>query len=161
MFGTFLPSRWFGSKNRRTPLQLTPRRFTGQSVEEQIGRLQSAWGDVLSLPLCLVALALYEWWRWLFSIPSNPLLLTIVAAAAIHATWRRRAVYTADLKQLRLGRTDEATVAQLAELLRLTGARLRQRITNIHIPSTVLSSIRPACASLVKRRSSLVRIFHV
>lgn len=161
MFGTFLPSRWFGSKNRRTPLQLTPRRLTGQSVEEQIRRLQSAWGDVLSLPLCLVALALYEWWRWLFSIPSNPLLLTIVAAAAIHATWRRRAVYTADLKQLRLGRTNEATVTQLAELLRLTGARLRQRITSIHIPSTVLSSIRPACASLVKRRSSLVRIFHV
>lgn len=144
MFGKFLPSRVFGSKNRRTPLQLTPRRLTSQPVEEQIRRLQSAWGDVLSLPLCLVALALYEWWRWLFSIPSNPLLLTIVAAAAIHATWRRRAVYTADLKQLRLGRTTEATVTQLAELLRLTGARLRHQVATLRVPPTILASIRRA-----------------
>ncbi len=138
----FLPARLFGSKNRRTPLQMTPRRLTGQSVEEQVRRLQSAWGDVLSLPLCLVALALYEWWRWLFSIPSNPLLLTVVAAVAIHAAWRRRAVYTAELKQLRLGRADEPTVKQLVKLLHLAGARLLQQITSIRIPSTILSSVR-------------------
>ena len=140
----FLPARLFGSKNRRTPLQLTPRRLTGQSVDEQIRRLQSAWGDVLSLPMCLGALAVYEWWRWLFSMPPNPLLLTIVAAVAIQATWRRRAVYTAELKLLRLGRGGEPTVAQAAVLLRLTAARLLQQITNIPIPSTVLSSIRRA-----------------
>jgi len=35
----FLPARLFGSKNRRTPLQLTPRRLTGQSVDEQIRRM--------------------------------------------------------------------------------------------------------------------------
>ena len=140
----FLPARLFGSKNRRTPLQLTPRRLTGQSVDEQIRRLQSAWGDVLSLPMCLGALALYEWWRWLFSMPPNPLLLTIVAAVAIQATWRRRAVYKAELKLLRLGRGDEPTVAQAAVLLRLTAARLLQQITNIHIPSTILSPIRRA-----------------
>ena len=140
----FLPARLFGSKNRRTPLQLTPRRLTGQSVDEQIRRLQSAWGDVLSLPMCLGALAVYEWWRWLFSMPPNPLLLTIVAAVAIQATWRRRAVYKAELKLLCLGRGDEPTVAQAAVLLRLTAARLLQQITNIPIPSTVLSSIRRA-----------------
>lgn len=140
----FLPARLFGSKNRRTPLQLTPRRLTGQSVDEQIRRLQSAWGDVLSLPMCLGALAVYEWWRWLFSMPPNPLLLTIVAAVAIQATWRRRAVYTAELKLLRLGRGDEPTVAQAAVLLRLTVACLLQQIMNIPIPSTVLSSIRRA-----------------
>ena len=140
----FLPARLFGSKNRRTPLQLTPRRLAGQSVEEQIRRLQSAWGDVLSLPICLGALALYEWWRWLFSMPPNPLLLTIVAAVAIQATWRRRAVYTAELKLLRLGRGGEPTVAQAAVLLRLTVACLLQQIMNIPIPSTVLSSIRRA-----------------
>ena len=140
----FLPARLFGSKNRRTPLQLTPRRLTGQSVDEQIRRLQSAWGDVLSLPMCLGALAVYEWWRWLFSMPPNPLLLTIVAAVAIQATWRRRAVYKAELKLLRLGRGAEPTVAQAAVLLRLTAARLLQQITNIPIPSTVLSSIRRA-----------------
>jgi len=140
----FLPARLFGSKNRRTPLQLTPRRLTGQSVDEQIRRLQSAWGDVLSLPMCLGALALYEWWRWLFSMPSNPLLLTIVAAVAIHAAWRRRAVYKTELRLLRLGRGEEPTVAQAAALLRSTAARLLQPIANIRIPSTILSPIRRA-----------------
>lgn len=140
----FLPARLFGSKNRRTPLQLIPRRLTGQSVDEQIRRLQSAWGDVLSLPMCLGALALYEWWRWLFSIPANPLLLTIVAAVAIHATWRRRVVYKAELKLLRPGRGDEPTVAQAAELLRLTAARLLHHITNFRLPTPILSSVRRA-----------------
>jgi len=140
----FLPARLFGSKNRSTPLPLTPRRLAGQSVDEQIRRLQSAWGDVLSLPMCLGALALYEWWRWLFSMPSNPLLLTIVAAVAIHAAWRRRAVYKTELRLLRLGRGEEPTVAQAAALLRSTAARLLQPIANIRIPSTILSPIRRA-----------------
>ena len=140
----FLPARLFGSKNRRTPLPLTPRRLAGQSVDEQIRRLQSAWGDVLSLPMCLGALALYEWWRWLFSMPSNPLLLTIVAAVAMHAAWRRRAVYKTELRLLRLGRGEEPTVAQAAALLRSTAARLLQPIANIRIPSTILSPIRRA-----------------
>ena len=140
----FLPARLFGSKNRRTPLPLTPRRLAGQSVDEQIRRLQSAWGDVLSLPMCLGALALYEWWRWLFSMPSNPLLLTIVAAVAIHAAWRRRAVYKTELRLLRLGRGEEPTVAQAAALLRSTAARLLQPIANIRIPSTILPPIRRA-----------------
>jgi len=48
------------------------------------------------------------------------------------------------LKLLRLGRGDEPTVAQAAELLRLTAARLLQHIANIRIPSTILSSVRRA-----------------
>lgn len=139
-----LPARLFGSRNRRTSLPLTPPRLAGQSVDEQIRRLQSAWGDVLSLPMCLGALALYEWWRWLFSIPSNPLLLTIVAAVAVHATWRRRPVYKAELRLLRLNRGNEPTVVQAAELLRLTAARLLQQIANLRLPATLLSSVRRA-----------------
>ena len=124
-----LPVRLFNSKNRRTPLQITPRRPSGQSVDEQIRALQSAWGDVLSLPLCLGTLALYEWWRWLFSIPSNPLLLTLVAAVAVRSTWRRRRVYMADLKLLRLGQAGEPTLRQLAGLLHIAGARLRDDVS--------------------------------
>ena len=140
----FLPARLFNSKNRRTPLQLIPRRLPGRSIDEQIRALQSAWGDVLSLPLCLIVLALYEWWRWLFSIPSNPLLLTVVAAVAIHATRRRRKVYTAELKQLRLGRPAQPTVRELVELLRLTGTRLLQDIRNRLTSATILASARRA-----------------
>ncbi len=150
----WLSARVFGSKNRRTSLQMTPRRLTGQSLEEQIRRLQSAWGDVLSLPLCLVTLALYEWWRWLFSIPSNPLLLTVMAAVAVHATWRRRTVYKAELKLLRPGRSNEPMMKHLVELLGLAGTGLRHLIRNIPVPSTLLSPVRRALSpanGLVKR----------
>ncbi len=139
-----LPARLFNSKNRRTPLSMTPRRAPGQSIDEQIRALQSAWGDRLSLPLCLAVLALYEWWRWLFSIPSNPLLLTVVAAVAIHATRHRRKVYRAELKQLRLGRPAQPTVRELVELLRLTGGRLLQDITSRISPATIVASARRA-----------------
>lgn len=137
-----LPARLFNSKNRRTPLPMIPRRLPGHSIDEQIRALQSAWGDVLSLPLCLAVLALYEWWRWLFSIPSNPLLLTVVAAVAIHATRRRRKVYRAELKQLRLGRPAQPTVRELVELLRLTGGRLIQNMTSRVSLTTIVASAR-------------------
>ena len=137
-----LPARLFNSKNRRTPLPMIPRRLPGQSIDEQIRALQSAWGDVLSLPLCLAVLALYEWWRWLFSISSNPLLLTVVAAVAIHATRRRRKVYRAELKQLRLGRPPQPTVRELVELLRLTGGRLIQNMTSRVSLATIVASAR-------------------
>ena len=42
--------REFTSKNRRTSLQSIPRRFNGQSIDEQIRAVQSAWADVLTLP---------------------------------------------------------------------------------------------------------------
>ncbi len=140
----FLPARWFNSKNRRTSLPMIPRRLAGQSIDEQIRALQSAWVDVLSLPLCLAALALYEWWRWLFSIPSNPLLLTVVAALAIHATRRRRKVYKAELKHLRLGRPAQPTVGELVELLRIAGGRLLQDITSRVSLTTIVATARRA-----------------
>lgn len=137
-----LPARLFNSKNRRTSLSSIPRRLTGQSIDEQIRALQSAWGDRLSLPLCLAVLALYEWWRWLFSIPSNPLLLTVVAAVAIHATRHRRKVYRAELKQLRLGRPAQPTVSDLIEVLCLGGRRTLQDLTPKVSPASIIATAR-------------------
>lgn len=150
----FRPARLFNSKNRRTPPHMTPHRLAGVSAEEQIRSLQSSWGDVLALPLCLVALALYEWWRWLFSIPSNPLLLTLVAAVAVRATWRRRKVYTADLTRLRLGHPSEPTLRQLAALLHVAGARLWNDLPHKVAIGSLLSSARrafPPATWLAKR----------
>lgn len=138
----FLPTRVFTSKNRRTPLPVMPRRPAGQSRDEQIRALQSAWADVVSLPLCLTVLALYEWWRWLFTIPSNPLLLTLVAAVAIHATRRRRKVYKAELKQLRLASPVQLSTKQLGELLHVIGLRLAQDVNVQHAPAAMAASLR-------------------
>lgn len=138
----FLPARVFTSKNRRTSPPMHPRRLTGQSIDEQIRAVQSAWADVLSLPLCLTVLAFYEWWRWLFSIHSNPLLLTVVAAVAIHATRRRRKAYKAELKQLYLHRPPQPTVGDVIELLRMGGRRILQDLTAKCSPATIIAAAR-------------------
>lgn len=136
----FRPARFFSSKNRRAPLQWTPRRSTHQSVDEQIRALHGAWGDALSLPLCLTLLALYEWWRWLFSMTPNPLLLTFVAAVAIHVAWRRRKLYRSELQQLRLTHPSPPAMSQVVELLQIVGLRLRQELT-AHLNSATVSAL--------------------
>lgn len=138
----FRPARWFSSKNRRAPLQWTPRRSNGQPVDEQIRALQCAWGDALSLPLCLALLALYEWWRWLFSMTPNPLLLTFAAAVAIHAAWRRRTRYRSELKQLRLTSPAQPVAHHLLELLHLVGVRLAQEVKVQLAPAAMAASLR-------------------
>lgn len=138
----FLPARVFTSKNRRTSLPSIPRRLTGQSIDEQIRALQSAWVDVLSLPLCLTVLAFYEWWRWLFSIPSNPLLLTVIAALAIHATRRRRKAYRTELKQLRLHRPPLPSASDVIEILYGGGRQILQDLTGALSPAAVIASAR-------------------
>ncbi|HNI68845.1 MAG TPA: hypothetical protein PKV55_12445 [Nitrospira sp.] len=138
----FRPARLFSSKNRRAPLQWTPRRSINQSVDDQIRALHGAWGDALSLPLCLALLALYEWWRWLFSMAPNPLLFTFIAAVAIHATWRRRKRYRSELQQLRLTHPAQPTASQIVALLQSTGIRLLQELTARLAPATVAAALR-------------------
>ncbi len=136
------PARLFSSKNRRAPLQWTPRRSNGQPVDEQIRALQCAWGDAVSLPLCLALLALYEWWRWLFSMTPNPLLLTVAAAIAMHATWRRGKRYRSELKQLRLASPAQPTTTHVRDLLHVVGLRVAQEL-RIHLaPAAMAASLR-------------------
>ncbi len=138
----FRPARLFSSKNRRAPLQWTPRRASGQPVDEQIRALQGAWGDALSLPLCLTLLALYEWWRWLFSMTPNPLLLTVAAAVAVHVAWRRRKLFRSELTQLRLTSPAPPATSQLLELLQVIGVRLSQEVRMWLAPAVLAAALR-------------------
>ena len=90
--------------------------------------------------LCLTLLALYEWWRWLFSMTPNPLLLTFVAAVAIHVAWRRRKLYRSELQQLRLTHPSPPAMSQVVELLQIVGLRLRQELT-AHLNSATVSAL--------------------
>jgi hypothetical protein len=90
----------FTPKNRRTSSQMTQVRFPGQPVEDRVRALRQQWADFLVLPLCLLVLTFYEWWRWLFSIPVNPLLHTMVTAVALTQLWRRRRMYRAEMNHL-------------------------------------------------------------
>ena len=170
----FRSARLFTPKNRRTSIQMTPLRFPGQPAEDRVRVLRQQWADFLVLPTCLVLLALYEWWRWLFSISANPLLLTMVAAVALTQTWRRRKLYRAELNQLQLNRKDRCTVRHLIELLGSEAHRLSrelvehiskravpwvaQRIWHSFKPLSLSSRLRPysktllsACLSSLKK----------
>lgn len=120
----FLSARTFRSKNRRAPFHTIPIRLPGQSAAEQLRALQALWYDFLTLPLCLAALALYEWWRWLFSIPANPFLLTVIAMVALIRTRQRRRSYKAELTRLKIGQGDESMVGPLITLLWETSRRM-------------------------------------
>ena len=75
-------------------------------------------------------LALYEWWRWLFSIPPNPLLFTVVAAVALTHTWRRRKVYKAELNHLQPDRDDACPVGEVIGLLHSKAHHMREGLAN-------------------------------
>jgi len=126
----FRSARFFTPKNRRTSLQMTSFRLPDQPVEDRVRVLRQQWADFLVLPTCLVLLALYEWWRWLFSIPANPFLLTIVAAVALTQMRRRRKLYRAELNQLQFNRKAPCTARQLIELLRSEAQHLRQDLVD-------------------------------
>ena len=149
----FRSARLFTQKNRRTSLPMTPLRILGQPVEDRIRVLQQQWANFLMLPMCLVVLTLYEWWRWLFSIPANPLFLTIVAAVALAQTWRRRKMYQVELNHLKF---DKAPCAarQLIELLRSEVLHLCQELVHQISRQTVplvaqriWLSFKPLCLS--------------
>ena len=101
----FRPARLFTTKNRRTAFPSAPLPFPGQLPQDRARLLRQQWADVLVLPACLLLLALYEWWRWLFSIPANPFLLTILASAALIQLRRRWKTYRAELNRVQTGQT--------------------------------------------------------
>ena len=133
----FRPARLFNSKNRRTPLQMTPWGSPGQSAEERLRLLRYQWADFLALPTCLAVVALYEWWRWLFSIPPNPLLLTVVAAVGLAQAWRKRRVYKAELSCLRLNQETGCTAKQVIALFRVTARQLAHKLAD-HISTQTI-----------------------
>ncbi len=143
----FRPARLFNSKNRRTPLQMTPLGSLGQSAEERLRLLRYHWAEFLALPTCLAVVALYEWWRWLFSIPPNPLLLTVLAAVGLTRAWRKRRVYKAELSYLRLNQETGCTATQVIALLtaraRQLAHTLADHVSTQTIPLLVLRVWQP------------------
>jgi hypothetical protein len=86
--------------------------------------LRDKFNDLLALPLCLVVLAMFEWWRWSFAISPNPWVLTIAALISITYAWRKGARLVRTVKNHRLGRDGERVVGQMLEPLREKGYRV-------------------------------------
>lgn len=109
----------------RSPLKSRPLRVAGQSLDNQIQKVLD--GDVTEAAAILalvMALAAYEWFRWWWSIPPTPLLMTLLAVGVgVWAIWRI-ARARRKLRNLRQGRDGERAVAELLERLREGGFRV-------------------------------------
>jgi hypothetical protein len=104
---------------------LRPLRVAGQSLDEEIVRLQDKWDQNIFLPASLsVVLACLEWYRWSFSLSPNPWLLTFIAiAVCLYSVWKT-IEYKKSKRNLELGRDGERVVAEHLEQLRPLGYRV-------------------------------------
>jgi len=114
-----------GKKEKRSPLKRRPLRSPGDSIQTEIERItDDLFMPALVLALLLVFLAVYEWWQLLTAQPPRPLVMSILAAAAIlycayqFVTLRKR------VRSLNLGRDGERAVAQYLEANRQPEWRL-------------------------------------
>lgn len=113
------------SDESRSPIKRRPLRNPGQSVEEARRKLVE---DKLESPaliaILLVAVAAMEWWRSFFGIPPNPLLFSVIAAAAVAFVAWRRVQLGPELHALKQAAEGERAVGQFLESLREQGYKV-------------------------------------
>jgi hypothetical protein len=110
---------------KKSPLKDNPLRLAGQSLDEEIRRLNedflSYWGSVVAL---LVVLAIYEWIKWYRSEPPHPIFATVIAVIAIFAVAWKFFRFRAQIRSLIIGREGERFVGQYLEELREKGYKV-------------------------------------
>lgn len=109
----------------RSPLKAPPLRYAGQSLDQEINRLvNDGVMPYIAVALCVVWIAIYEWYRWYVGAPPQPVLLTFVAIGmmlvAAFKVWTTRK----RMRRLRLGRDGERVVGQFLEQLREQGFQI-------------------------------------
>ena len=67
-----------------SPIPQPPLRSPGQSLDEQITRLQTeAFGYYVTIICATVAVIIYEWWCWLVKSRPGPYSLTVLGLLVI------------------------------------------------------------------------------
>ncbi len=113
------------TSDTRSPLTAPPLRNPGQSLDEEIHRvLDEDVTSYLMVAVSLSVITLFEWWRWWFNFPPQPLLFTVVTLAVISYVARRLVVLRGRIRQLKLARDGERAVGQFLETMRVRGYRV-------------------------------------
>ena len=110
---------------KRSPLKDKPLRSPGQSLDEQIQDLVNdymLWPMVFAL--IMILFAVWEWLRYYRPQAPSPVIISVVAAAAILFTAYRIYKAVPRLRALKLGRDGEKVVGQFLEALRVRGYRI-------------------------------------
>jgi hypothetical protein len=109
----------------RSPLKAVPLRYAGQSLDEEISHI---WDDELSpyvvAAIFIVAFSLQEWWKWYFSLPPHPIVVSLFALIAVAYVGRKYVMARRKIKLLRMARDGEKLVGQFLEGHRENGYRV-------------------------------------
>ena len=111
--------------DKRSPLKRKPLRNAGDSVQRELDELLDAefvW--IAVLPVWMLVFAGYEWARSIWKIPAQPVLMSVLALAAIGYAVYRFARLRRRTAALKLGRDGEKVVAQFLEAHRKPEWRL-------------------------------------
>jgi hypothetical protein len=110
------------TKAKRSPLKGKPLRNPGQSLDEHMRDLVSAYAIGPALfALILSFVAVLEWLKYVESVPPRPVLYFALALAAVAYAVFRFFWVKRKFKALQLGRDGEKDVGQKLELLRKGG----------------------------------------
>jgi hypothetical protein len=109
----------------RSPIKLKLLRHPGQSLDEEIERVIDEKVMNHAIVIILAGVFIFmEWLRWLFQSPPQPVLVTVVCAAAIlYSAYRIRQARPL-IRALKLGREGERAVAEYLERLKRSGYRI-------------------------------------
>jgi len=106
---------------KRSPLKENPLRYPGQSLDEQLDQIKWDMLSFLLVPLLLVFLAIWEWWRWYLKSPPHPIPATILAIILLGYCIPKFFKLRRRRRDIKLGRDGERVVGQSLEDLRQQG----------------------------------------
>jgi len=113
------------AKTKRSPLKAAPLHSAGQSLEEEIRRIEAIEiSSYLAGAFFLVMLALLEWYRWFFSSPPTPVLMSIVSLCLASYCVLKVVKYKKQIGNLILGRDVERAVGEYLDRFREKGYRV-------------------------------------
>jgi hypothetical protein len=113
------------SRETRTPLDVAPLRYAGQSLDEEIQRVLEDDALVyIMMAVFTIVIAIHEWIRWFLNTPPQPVVLSLFALAISVYAIRKIILAKRKLKRLRLARDGERSVGQFLEELRGKGYRI-------------------------------------
>jgi hypothetical protein len=108
--------------NKVSPIKEKTLRHPGQSLDERMDKLLNEDFERYFLyAAALICLSGYEWWRFLYKIPPNPLPVTIALIFCVPFCVYKILKIFREAKAVKLGREGERAVGQFLESLRSNG----------------------------------------
>jgi len=113
------------TSDKRSPIKAPPLRSAGQSIDEEIHRIQSEEiGPYVAMILFMFLIAVLEWWKWFRDLPPKPILTSVMSLILIAFGITKIFSFRKDIQNLRLGREGEKAVGEFLDRLREKGYRI-------------------------------------